>query len=192
MAVYFAQAANDPDGPIKIGFSSDVQVRARNLSAGSVGGVVILATVPGGMEVESYLHEKFADLRIRGEWFANGAELREFVERAASGKALKLPIDGRASYFVRDTAKYGADAVERAKLMTNDILEAEFRGVGDTIDSAMSRVEMRTGFPAKHLHRLRYRELSDIPAGLFLQICEIWEPLADALAGKETAVNAPE
>lgn len=178
MTVYFAQQAGDTKGPVKIGFSSDMKARVKNLSIASVGGVLILATIDGGKETEAYLHEKFEPYRISGEWFELSDELAEFITHCKAGKAFIPAINDTARYMVRKQAEYAEMAVEQAKVMALDILGNEFRGVGDTIDSAMSRVEMRTGFPSQWLHRLRYRELKDIPTGVYLHLCEVWEAVA--------------
>jgi hypothetical protein len=183
MTVYFAQQAGDTAGPVKIGFSSDMKARIKNLSVASVGGITILATISGGKETEAYLHEKFEASRVSGEWFSMTDELVDLIERAKAGKAFIPAINDTAKYMVRKQAEY---AVSQAKVMALDILDREFRGVGDTIDSAMSRVEMRTGFPAKLLHRLRYRDLNDIPSGQYFHLCEVWEHIC-CPAGKEAA-----
>lgn len=202
MTVYFAQQAGDTEGPVKIGFSSDMKARVKNLSVASVGGITILATIAGGKETEAYFHEKFEAYRISGEWFEMSHDIAEFIARCKAGKAFVPAINDTARYMVRRQAQYAEIAVEQAKVMALDILENEFRGVGDTVDSAMSRVEMRTGFPSKWLRRLRYRELKDIPTGVYLHLCEIWEAsvsptrarhethstlvgLADLVSGKE-------
>jgi hypothetical protein len=200
MTVYFAQARADKSS-VKIGFTSDLAARVKNLSVASPGGVAILATVDGGKETEEYLHEKFSDCRISGEWFRFSDPIRDFIQDVQNGKSGLIPFRDEAVYMRRFTAEYAADALSRARHMALHLINEEHRGVGDTTEAAKYRVEAKTGFPFAWLHRLQYRrDLRDIPAGVYLHLTEIYENerakhapdtalvrLADALAGKKTS-----
>lgn len=63
-----------------------------------------------------------------------------------------------------------AEVVTHAKGMADFIVRRAHRGPGDTIDAAMHRAERLFGAPAQWLHRLRYRELRDLPASAFFAI----------------------
>jgi hypothetical protein len=78
--VYFVQAGSSC-GPIKIGFSDDVGKRVAGLQTGNPELLTLLLVVPGTMETESSLHNRFASARIRqsGEWFRPTRQLLEFV-----------------------------------------------------------------------------------------------------------------
>lgn len=65
--VYFARAGED--GPVKIGFSSQVGSRIDGLQVGAAEPLLLLRTINGGPVVERWLHKRFRDSRIRGEWF---------------------------------------------------------------------------------------------------------------------------
>lgn len=54
---------------LKIGYSENLQKRIDALQGGSPYPLRVLATWPGGSELESYLHQEFAELRHAGEWF---------------------------------------------------------------------------------------------------------------------------
>lgn len=82
--VYFI--ANHEDGTVKIGYSDDPQRRLSDLQMGNHSRLEILATVPGGQDVEQMLHERFADSRIDGEWFDLSGNLREFIQRVRNGR----------------------------------------------------------------------------------------------------------
>ena len=77
--VYFIGAEA---GPIKIGVSCDPAKRLRTLQTGHPVPLMLLAVVPGGVGVERALHRKFADLRVRGEWFARSPELIAEIDSA--------------------------------------------------------------------------------------------------------------
>jgi hypothetical protein len=69
----------------------------------------------------------------------------------------------------KDT-KMSAEYVAEAKGMADYILCRVHRGPGDTVDAAMHRAERLYGVPAKWLHRLRYREIKDMPVSVFAAI----------------------
>lgn len=60
--------------------------------------------------------------------------------------------------------------VSEAKAMSDFILHRVHRGPGDTVDAAMHRAERLYGVPAAWLHRLRYRELKDLPTSAFFAV----------------------
>lgn len=65
--VYFIQAG---DGPVKIGYSTDVHSRIMDLQVTCPSELTLHVTMPGGKTLEHIFHTAFADLRVRGEWYA--------------------------------------------------------------------------------------------------------------------------
>lgn len=63
--VYVARRSGD--GAVKIGWTSDVARRMRELSNGQ--DVVLVAALPGDKPKEQELHRRFADRALGGEWF---------------------------------------------------------------------------------------------------------------------------
>jgi len=111
---------------------------------------------------------------------------------------------------VEGTDKMSVEYVSEARGMADFILQKVHRGPGDTVEAAMHRAERLYGVPAAWLHRLRYRQITDMPVSAFGAIvhayraaCEATERayeaerkladargskllgLADALAGKK-------
>lgn len=86
--VYFIQEPGT--GAIKIGKAKDAVDRLKSLQTGSSRPLQLLAVVPGYTQRERELHERFAKLRMSGEWFESGAELLVFIEgvRAAGAQDL--------------------------------------------------------------------------------------------------------
>lgn len=83
--VYFIE---DPvEGSIKIGTAQDVQQRLKGLQTGHPRALAVLATTPGDNRLESELHERFAHLRIRGEWFRPEPDLLAFIDRLRAAAA---------------------------------------------------------------------------------------------------------
>lgn len=81
--VYFARA--QISGLIKIGLSTHPDARCTNLQA-EVGEVVrVLFTLPGTRVQENGLHKRFAESRVRGEWFYELGRLHEFLKGRGYG-----------------------------------------------------------------------------------------------------------
>lgn len=85
--VYFVER----DGFVKIGTTIRLAERLKALSRGDCaidgltpGPVELLATMSGDVSAESELHERFAHLRIGGEWFLPDDELRAFIAELAT------------------------------------------------------------------------------------------------------------
>lgn len=67
---------------IKIGVSVNPQERLLALQTGHARQLSILCTIPGGADEEFHMHAKFRHHRIRGEWFNDCQEIRDFVSAA--------------------------------------------------------------------------------------------------------------
>lgn len=63
------EEGDDPRRRVKIGIAYDPDRRLRTLQTGSSRPLRLLATAPGGQNVESRLHSRFASQRLEGEWF---------------------------------------------------------------------------------------------------------------------------
>jgi len=77
--VYFVQDLMNK--VVKIGASEDPETRFRYLQQATVADLVLLryVEVPDCFQTERRLHVKFADFRVRGEWFKAEPELLEFA-----------------------------------------------------------------------------------------------------------------
>jgi hypothetical protein len=76
--VYFIICMDAPR--CKIGFTKgDVYKRLKSLQTGSSSELILIAKHPGTPETERAVHEKFAHLRLRGEWFDLTDELRAYL-----------------------------------------------------------------------------------------------------------------
>lgn len=71
--VYFASETAGMGDRIKIGYTMNLRQRMRKLRC------VPCVTVAGGPDLERYLHDYFADLRIDGEWFSLDGKLAQFL-----------------------------------------------------------------------------------------------------------------
>jgi len=75
MSVYFAQRKHG--GLIKIGWSQTVKNRLYELHAKLIG------AIPGNRATEHEIHERFAYLRVHGEWFEAGEDLLTYIRSEA-------------------------------------------------------------------------------------------------------------
>lgn len=86
--------------------------------------------------------------------------------------------------------KMSVEYVAEAKGMADHILFRVHRGPGDTVDAAMHRAERLYGVPAKWLHRLRYREIKDMPVSVFAAIVRGYRAVQQAADDAYTAEKA--
>lgn len=75
--VYFVQSGDD--GPIKIGWTQDVERRIAELQTANAHKLKLLGTVAGTMEKEAAMHARFQHLRMEAEWFRNSPEIQAFL-----------------------------------------------------------------------------------------------------------------
>ena len=76
--IYFIQP--EAGGPVKIGYASNLRNRASNIQTGTWIPLVVRCVMEGDIAVEKMIHAKFAELRIRGEWFAPEKQLLDFIK----------------------------------------------------------------------------------------------------------------
>ena len=74
--VYFLR----DDGWIKIGYSSDLSRRMKELNIAHAEELEVVGLLPGPRRIETQLHRAFDQLRGRGEWFKYESPLTEFIE----------------------------------------------------------------------------------------------------------------
>lgn len=78
--------------------------------------------------------------------------------------------------FVKMSVEY----VSESKRMAEVILQRVHRGPGDTVEAAMHRAERLYGVPAAWLHRLRYREIKDMPVSAFAALFNAYRAACEA------------
>lgn len=107
-------------GPIKIGFSDDVDARRRQIEQHYGRPLALLATMPGGREEETAIHERFNHLRLgRTEQFLPAPELLDFIgqpllvgpnpEAVEAMKASKVDIRFQVDSALYHRIRYAAD-----------------------------------------------------------------------------------
>jgi hypothetical protein len=71
--IYFVHNRNGR--ALKIGTAADPKARFKQLRTASPDDLILLGSIPGGVTEETALHARFADYRIRGEWFRDDPPL---------------------------------------------------------------------------------------------------------------------
>ena len=117
MSVYFAQRRQR--GLIKIGWSRSVETRLRMVKA-----KLLLGAVPGGRSVETEIHDRFAHLRVRGEWFKPAKELLDYTSSIRLPKSFVTRIDAVVSAMSQPGVFVSRAAVMRLA-MHRGIVELE-------------------------------------------------------------------
>lgn len=77
MSVYFIQLGDN--GPIKIGSARDARKRVASIQCAHPERIRLLAITDGGHPEEGELHRRFAEYRLRGEWFTPAKPLLDFI-----------------------------------------------------------------------------------------------------------------
>jgi hypothetical protein len=101
--IYFIQ--NPSDQKIKIGYSSNPNIRKRQLQTGSSSNIShkLLLVLPGGRKREKDLHQNFYNYHSHNEWFEPTQEIFDFIKlqtidefiecRVCGGKYLSSPME---------------------------------------------------------------------------------------------------
>jgi len=80
--VYFIEATGL--NRVKIGYATNPTKRIKDLDTGSAVNLELLGVVPGSLAKERQLHQKFAQYRIKGEWFNYSDEIKDYVKENTS------------------------------------------------------------------------------------------------------------
>jgi hypothetical protein len=86
--VYFLQCAET--ARVKIGVADDVDKRIAKIQAMSATELHYCGSIPSnGYELETHLHQKFAEYRTHGEWF-HGEHVADFINDMVKRYAAEL------------------------------------------------------------------------------------------------------
>lgn len=74
-----------------------------------------------------------------------------------------------------------ASYIRDTKSMAKALLDGEFRGPGDTIDAAASRLQVKFGVPATVIKRLRHREVKDMLLSNFVALASAYKAATERM-----------
>jgi hypothetical protein len=109
--IYFIRAGYS--GPVKIGRADDPRSRLEYLQTGHYETLEIVRSLTGDFREERWLHQEFANLRIRGEWFHFSPDMLTVVPPQALTDEV-LAERGRGPLLVFDRASDGLDEFRQA------------------------------------------------------------------------------
>lgn len=96
MQIYFIQQG-DSD-LVKIGFTSNIQRRFRELQTASPYPLLLLGLMPGSKEVEKQIHGTFEHLRQKREWFKLNQELSNYISKYCEFEDLPILTHRKRKY----------------------------------------------------------------------------------------------
>jgi Meiotically up-regulated gene 113 len=112
--IYFVQACDplrEDYSPIKIGFTSDPDLRERvaGIQTGNPYPLRVLGVIAEGTQEQEFaLHQRFASRRLQGEWFDADKVLRRFITKNTVGYLWgKHEVDTVLTKAVRNLRKEG-------------------------------------------------------------------------------------
>ena len=128
MSVYAIQAIDG--GPIKIGYSTNPEVRLAQLQGAHHSELVIVYSFDADQSRESWLHDRLAEFRVRGEWYRDDPEIL-FSMRV-------LEVGLRLERLVRGVTRDAMDQLGRAfsRDDVTDALAAFARDAADALADA--------------------------------------------------------
>lgn len=146
MAVYFI--VDVLSGTVKIGKASDPSNRFQSLQTGSSVRLFLIGVIDGDRVEERELHERFADARVRGEWFylkpiwnelvgmldqtkdliecRDTRELIELLARSGPEKFCRRPNDDVRRIGLSLNQNCGRDSLRRACDALEEFAERSF------------------------------------------------------------------
>jgi hypothetical protein len=97
--IYFIQ--EPAEDAIKIGYSTEPSRRLSTLQTSHPRDLELLAVWPGDQNLEKQIHERFAQFRIRGEWFRPAQELLDFISENSTNTVVPCPDGDVRLFFAR-------------------------------------------------------------------------------------------
>lgn len=166
--VYFIQSG--ADGPIKIGYTANLEGRLAAMSTASPVDLRVLAAVPGNARAERFVHDAVASSRRRAEWFSPTEEVLRLIEDVRRYGAGVFPPGCEAS---RKTS----NELERQRNQEILLVCQEYvrciaypRGLDETKSDIFARVARTTGISARMIKSVWYGEDASISAFVLLTL----------------------
>jgi T5orf172 domain len=132
--VYFIQEENR--GYIKIGSAENVEKRLKGLQVGNPDKLKILHKTSGGQNLELFLHKKFKEYHIRGEWFRDSEEIINYIDY------LKFEDEfyGRVLSIVEFAISNGFDLISSERHLLTDLSRGAC--LGETSKNIKTKIKM--------------------------------------------------
>ena len=198
MAIYFIQRGFD--GPVKIGFSTDIKKRLSALQTSHDAKLRVIRAFDGSESDEASLHARFYKHRLQGEWFSpepeiltgdiglatlriNFASKREIAERRGSARERRAVAVAKRAARMADAERQERVRRRCAKTGSMSRLIGMLKRLEEALHQHFNR-EASVWTPAR-IETVLYRALDDAEKS-FAQcpdVMEIVRTEAPALAG---------
>jgi len=100
--IYCITFGNHKEGPVKIGYATNIDMRLADLQIGNPYKLYVLAAAPGNIECEKFAHNLLFEHRARAEWFCPTLTVEKFVRRM---QAIEKDVRKGHQHQVRDAIK---------------------------------------------------------------------------------------
>lgn len=139
MAVYFAISAKT--GLVKIGTSRNVKKRLKALESIEGAKLFLIRQIHGSYPEEYWVHHKFKDSRILGEWFEYCSDMMTFqIPDNIDDDVAEMKMDAiSAQSYVSLTDQEFSEIQTRAEYLG-------FKGAGDFIRYSAIKLATKKGF----------------------------------------------
>lgn len=130
--IYFAEAKDL--NLIKIGYSKDPEKRLILLNSNSPVKIKLLKSVKGEKIYEWKIHQKFNNLRVKGEWFKNCKELTDFINKICDFPLLNNNTEKYYKIMKISNSKgviLSSHITKRLKLDIDDLVEIDIKKVNN-------------------------------------------------------------
>lgn len=160
MTVYVIRRKGDTSGLVKIGFTKHMGKRLSQYKTSTPEGIEIVHELPGDLDLEATLHLQFADKRDAGEWF----RLTDDEIAAIPGIKASVRADRVVQHIPSPADVNSPDIMHETRFYLNELVKREWRGMGDSAESARDRVMASCDLSASYGYRLwhKYTELKDV------------------------------
>lgn len=92
---YVYVVGDGTQGPVKIGVSASPEGRCADMRTANARDLRVLASLPGTQKLEAFLHDRYREFRVQGEWFAREPALDVLIglmQRHRSEEALRRAL----------------------------------------------------------------------------------------------------
>lgn len=178
--IYFVQLSTV--GPIKIGYTQNLERRLEYFKTYSPYAINVLAAASGNKDVEMALHRKFALFRTSGEWFQDVPVIRDEIAAViAEGDDYLLNtycfkrIGQAAAVSLLSPTSQAEIATIREDLSMMARHIGGTVGVGDTVAASIARAAAACQIAARRMKDYWHGQVARPPADDYLRIKAAYE-----------------
>lgn len=156
-------------GAIKIGYSRSLKSRMRSLQTSAAMKLDVIALIPGGRDLESFIHRSLTAHRLNGEWFRDCDAVRAFIADVVSlGPGALGFVSGRDS--AKKQAKPDAPLFDEFERLVAIIKACAPNPHFEALSEVLRGIERQFGFSNRFFWNFTYRPRTDISMRDFMAL----------------------